>query len=179
MKKTSLLATLALAGGIMSCATPYTANGGGEKEKYVPHPETILNSDGQNNDIIGRQISKLLKDEFDHVGYYDFKGDLVIRGEKKIDGKYYSVWGLNLNCLCQAYTMGRPVLDVLLGRQVIADECNGGVNSTQSMSKHTAINFTEILDLYVSNNTARCQDWVEFMKKNYGPFAPKDQKDWL
>ena len=33
MKKTSLLATLALAGGIMSCATPYTANGGGEKEK--------------------------------------------------------------------------------------------------------------------------------------------------
>lgn len=167
-----LLASLALGG----CKTAETAQG---EKRYVPQPEAILGS----NENVGQDLVDLLKDEFDYVGYYEICAkrnesnmcidtDLVIRGEEQdATDSYHTVWGINLDCCCQAYTLGRPIIDYILGRDVISEQCDGSV-VPKNMNKNTAKKLAAFLDIRTKLNGERCKEWVEMIKTYYGPFGP-------
>ena len=161
---TSSLVASALLGG--SCAT---VQNGERRLIYVTHPEAIPGS----NYCPG--LKAILDSEFDYVSCTTVKGDPVIRGEERVGNSYVTVWGLNLNDVCQVSTTGRPVLEYIMGNDVIADTNRGTVVS-RHLSHEKAEMVAESLHLRALGNETNCKDWTIMIQNTYGPFGPVDAK---
>ncbi len=147
-----------------------------DKENEI-YPPGVLHGTSKN---IGEDIKEVIGKDFDLVTVEEICSkrvedkcvdyDVIVRGHIEIKGVYRPICGWNIDNVCDAYSTGIPLAQVLLGRETYAETARGEVVHC-NLGRNRAYKLVEILRTRGVVNEERCRDWREMIGKNYGPLG--------